>query len=212
MKKKIRIPIVLIILIIIFIIVVINIVNKNSKQVDKQLLKNEYNKLLSMQSYQFTKEKDSKNKTIVVKKGIDTSIDSYSNGNHTTTIIKDEKTYYILHDREEYYIYNSSNVENTIVTDWIKDIMDKEHSNGIEKIRGRKLEYEEYSGLTMFAENTTLNENESQIRTRFYFDKIGDLAFIKTIYSDSQEEIQRIEISSEINEKLFNIPSTYAEN
>ena len=73
-------------------------------------------------------------------------------------------------------------------------------------------EYEEDSGLTMFAENTTLNENESQIRTRFYFDKIGDLAFIKTIYSDSQEEIQRIEISSEINEKLFNIPSTYAEN
>lgn len=211
MKKKIRIPIILIIAIIIVIIGVVLIVNKNSKVEDKKLLKNEYDKLLAMQSYQFTKEKDSKNKTTVVKDGEETSIDTYSNGNHTTTIIKDKKTYYILHDREEYYIYNNSNVENTIVTDWIKDIMDKEHSNGIEKIRGRKLEYEEYSGLTMFSENTSLNEDESQIKTRFYFDKTGELVYIKTIYQDS-EEIQRIEITTEINSKLFNIPSTYAEN
>lgn len=211
MKKKIRIPLIIIIVIIIVIVGIIIIINKNNKNEDKQLLKKQYDKLLSMSSYQFTKEKDSKNKTIVAKSEEETSIDNYSNGTHTTTIIKDGKTYYILHDREEYYIYNNSNVENTIVTDWIKDIINNGHNTGIEKIRGRKLEYEEYEGLTMFSENSSLNEDESKIKTRFYFDKTGNLAFIKTIYPNS-EEIQKIEITSEINEKLFNIPATYAEN
>ena len=67
-------------------------------------MQGEYDKLSSMQSYQFTKEKDSKNKTIVAKDGDKTAIDSYADGQHTTTVIKDNKTYYILHDKEEYYI------------------------------------------------------------------------------------------------------------
>lgn len=117
MKKKIRIPIIPIILVIIAIIIVVVVINKNSKTSEEQLLQGEYDKLSSMQSYQFTKEKDSKNKTIVAKDGDKTAIDSYADGQHTTTVIKDNKTYYILHDKEEYYIYNSTNIENSIVID-----------------------------------------------------------------------------------------------
>ena len=69
MKKKIRIPIIPIILVIIAIIIVVVVINKNSKTSEEQLLQGEYDKLSSMQSYQFTKEKDSKNKTIVAKDG-----------------------------------------------------------------------------------------------------------------------------------------------
>ena len=212
MKKKIRIPIIPIILVIIAIIIVVVVINKNSKTSEEQLLQGEYDKLSSMQSYQFTKEKDSKNKTIVAKDGDKTAIDSYADGQHTTTVIKDNKTYYILHDKEEYYIYNSTNIENSIVIDWIKDVIEKEHNNGEEKVRGRKLKYEEYTGATMFSETTSLDIDESKTKTRFYFDKNKDLVYIKTIYENETEELQKIEITQEINSKLFELPATYAEN
>ena len=212
MKKKIRIPIVPIILAIIAIIVIVVLINKNKENVDEQLLQEEYNKLSSLQSNQFTKEKDSKNKTIIVKDGNKTAIDSYADGKHTTTIINENKTYYIIHDKEEYYIYNSANIENSIVIDWIKDVMDKEHTIGEEKVRGRKLKYEEYTGATMFSETTSLDIDESKTRTRFYFDNSKDLVYIKTIYENGTEELQKIEITQEIDSKLFEVPSTYAEN
>ena len=212
MKKKIRIPIIPIILVIIAIIIIVVVINKNSKTSEEQLLQGEYDKLSSMQSYQFTKEKDSKNKTIVAKDGDKTAIDSYADGQHTTTVIKDNKTYYILHDKEEYYIYNSTNIENSIVIDWIKDAIGKEHTNGEEKVRGRKLKYEEYTGATMFSETTSLDIDESKTKTRFYFDKNKDLVYIKTKYENGTEELQKIEITQEINSKLFEIPATYAEN
>ena len=212
MKKKIRIPIIPIILIIIAIIIIIVLINKNQKKGNEQLLQEEYNKLNSMQSYQFTKEKDSKNKTTVAKDGNKTAIDSYADGKHTTTIINENKTYYIIHDKEEYYIYNSTNIENSIVIDWIKDVVGKEHTSGEEKVRGRKLKYEEYTGATMFAETTSLDIDESKTKTRFYFDKNKDLVYIKTIYENGTEELQKIEITQEINSKLFEVPATYAEN
>ena len=195
MKKKIRIPIIPIILVIIAIIIIVVVINKNSKTSEEQLLQGEYDKLSSMQSYQFTKEKDSKNKTIVAKDGDKTAIDSYADGQHTTTVIKDNKTYYILHDKEEYYIYNSTNIENSIVIDWIKDVIGKEHT-----------------GSTMFSETTSLDIDESKTKTRFYFDKNKDLVYIKTIYENGTEELQKIEITQETNSKLFEIPATYAEN
>ena len=212
MKKKIRIPIVPIILVIIAVIIIVVVINKNKKPVDEQLLQEEYNKLNSLQSYQFTKERDSKNKTIVAKDGDKTAIDSYADGKRTTTIIKDNKTYYIIHDKEEYYIYNSTNIENSIVIDWIKDVIGKEHTNGEEKVRGRKLKYEEYTGATMFSETTSLDIDESKTKTRFYFDNNKDLVYIKTIYENGTEELQKIEITQEIDSKLFEVPSTYAEN
>ena len=212
MKKKIIIPIIPIIIIIIAIIIIIVVINKNKNPVDEQLLQEEYNKLNSLQSYQFTKEKDSKNKTTVAKDGNKTAIDSYADGKHTTTIINENKTYYIIHDKEEYYIYNSTNIENSIVIDWIKDVIGKEHTNGEEKVRGRKLKYEEYTGSTMFSETTSLDIDESKTKTRFYFDKNKDLVYIKTIYENGTEELQKIEITQEINSKLLEIPATYAEN
>ena len=154
MKKKIRIPIIPIILVIIAIIIVVVVINKNSKTSEEQLLQGEYDKLSSMQSYQFTEEKDSKNITIVAKDGDKTAIDSYADGQHTTTVIKDNKTYYILHDKEEYYIYNSTNIENSIVIDWIKDVIGKggETINKIIDATGVKIDIKE-DGLVCIYSN-----------------------------------------------------------
>lgn len=206
-KKKIIIPIIAVIAIIAILIVVK--VNSNSK---KQLLSELYNKLSQSELYQFTKEKDSKNKTIIAKKAQDTAIDKYSSDGHTTTIISNGTTSYVLHDREEYYTYNQTNVEQSIVTDWMKSAIDKGFTTGEEKVRGKKYKFEEYTGIAMFAESTEVDINEENAKTRFYFDNNNNLSYIKTIYDNNKEELLKIDISYEVDNSLFEIPSNYAEN
>ena len=53
-------------------------------------------------------------------------------------------------------------------------------------------------------------EEESVIKTRFYFDH-NKIAYIKTVIDDSEEEILKVNFSDEVNESLFEIPDDYAE-
>ena len=52
----------------------------------------------------------------MAKKADKTIIDQYSKDSetkiesHTTTLVKDNNTYLILHDRKEYYVYEQNNV------------------------------------------------------------------------------------------------------
>lgn len=203
---KIIIPIIIILAIIVTIIIV-----KNNSQPKVQVLLEVYNKLNGITSYQFQKEIDSKNKTIVAKNGNNAVIDNYSSGTHTTTIINNGTTTYISHEKEEYYIYNNINIEANIVESWMEDVINREYTTGEEKIRGKKYYYEEYQGSTMFCDSNSLNEDESQIKTRFYFDDENNLVYIKTIFSQTQEELLKIEISENIDNTLFEIPEGYIE-
>lgn len=209
MKKriiKIVIPIILIIAIIIAIIIV-----KNNKKTEIHLLSEVYNQLNGITSYQFQKEKDMNNKTIVVKDGNNAVIDNYTSGTHTTTVIKDNATTYITHEKEEYYIYNNTNIDVNVVESWLADVVNREYTTGEEKIRGKKYYYEEYQGTTLFTDTNVLNDDESQVKTRFYFDKDNKLVYIKTIFSQMEEETLKIEISTDIDKSLFDIPEEYME-
>ena len=209
MKKKVLkiiIPLILVIAIIIAIIVL-----RNNSQPKVQLLSEVYNKLSSNTSYQFQKEKDAKNKTIIAKDGNNAVIDNYTSGTHTTTIIKDNTTTYVTHEKEEYYIYNNTNIDINVVESWLADVVDREYTTGEEKLRGKKYYYEEYQGTTMFTDTNFLNDDESQVKTRFYFDKDNNLVYIKTIFSQMEEETLKIEISNDIDKSLFEIPSEYIE-
>lgn len=209
MKKKVLkiiIPLILVIAIIIAIIVL-----RNNSQPKVQLLSEVYNKLSSNTSYQFQKEKDAKNKTIIAKDGNNAVIDNYTSGTHTTTIIKDNTTTYVTHEKEEYYIYNNTNIDINVVESWLADVVDREYTTGEEKLRGKKYYYEEYQGTTMFTDTNVLNDDESQVKTRFYFDKDNNLVYIKTIFSQMEEETLKIEISNDIDKSLFEIPSEYIE-
>lgn len=198
--------------IIVLIVIIIAIIINNNKSSNVHMLMNLYNDLNESQTYVFTEQKDSKNKTIIAKDGERTAIDSYTSGTHTTTIVENGTTTYILHDREEYYIYQQNNVEQGILTDWIKETVEKEYTNGKEKVRGKTYSYEEYSGGTMFMETTSLYINEEDIKTRFYFDKEGNLVYIKSIYGENDEELLEIDLTKEVNNSLFEIPANYAEN
>ena len=216
MKKNKRISLIVIILVIIGIIFFVSKIvgNKNSKV---QELAKVYNKLNSSQAYQFKWEQNDNNKTIIIKDGDKTLIDQYSKEedsatqNHTKTLIKENSTYLILPDRKEYYIYEGNNVDQTFLIDGIKEIMGKEYTKGTEKVKGKKYKYEEYSGSTMFLLSNSLNLDENDVKTRFYFVSKDNLVYIKTIYGD-KHELLKVSLTNDIDSSVFEIPADYAEN
>ena len=216
MKKNKGINLILVILVIIGIIFVISKII-NNKSSDEQKLAKIYENLKGSQSYCFQMERNNNNKIIMAQKGDKTIIDQYSKEgenstqSHTTTLIKDNNTYLILHDRKEYYVYEENNVDQTILLDGIKEIMDKDFSRGNEKVRGKKYNYEEYNGSSIFMISNTLNIDENEVKTRFYFDKKDNLVYIKTINGEDTE-LLKINITRDVDDSIFEIPSDYAEN
>ena len=210
MRKKGKIILVVIILIIIG--VVSFIIYNKIKNKDVDLTQKLYDNLTKAQNYSFTMILDSKNKTTMAKRNDETAIDTYSSEEgHRTTIIKEDTTYYVLHDREEYYVYHQTNIEQSILKDSIAEILNKEYVKGEEKVRGKKCSYQEYSGTTFFAVSIPIDVDEEKVKTRFYYDKDNNLTYIKTIYEE-KEELLEIEMSNEVNNSIFEIPSNYAEN
>ena len=153
----------------------------------------------------------------MAKKGDKTIIDQYTKNsetnleNHTTTLVKDNNTYLILHDRKEYYVYTENNVEQTIVTDGLKEIISKSYTTGTEKIKGKKYSYEEYDGSSMFMISNLININDTNVKTRFYFDSKNNLTYIKTIL-DNKQELLKVTLEKDVKDSIFEIPSDYAEN
>ena len=212
MSKKIK-SINLVLPIIIVVIIIAIIIAVNSSSSNKGLLKKLSDNLKEKNIYQFSMKKDFQNKTIIVKNGEDTAIDTYNNGEHKTTMVKDGITKHVLHDREEYYIYNNSSIAENILIEWINDVLEKECTEtGKEKVRGKTYYYEEYSGSSMFVEENQPSIQDENVKTRFYFDKNNNLVYVKTIYEGISEEVLKIEIKEQIDNEIFTIPENYAEN
>lgn len=216
MRKNKRISLIVIILVIIGIIFGVTKLVGNKENQEQKLAKI-YDKLNTSQTYLFQMEQNSNNKIIMAKKGENTIIDQYSKEgeattqSRTTTLIKNNNTYLILHDRKEYYVYEENNVDQTILTDGIKEVMNKEFTRGNEKVRGKKYDYEEYNGSSMFMVSSTLNIDENEVKTRFYFDKNDNLVYIKTVNGD-QQELLKVSLTDTVEDSMFDIPSDYAEN
>lgn len=210
MKKKKMVSLIVAILIIVAIVVIVIKITNGSNKTEHKLSKI-YEILNSSQTYLFEMQQNDNNKTIMAKKGNKTLIDQYSKDSHTTTLVKDNNTYLVLHDREEYYIYEQNNVEQSILTDGIKEVLEKQYITGEEKVIGKKYSYEEYNGSTMFMITNTLDAKQEDIKTRFYFDKDDNLVYIKTIFEEKQE-LLKVKLDQEVDDSIFEIPSNYAEN
>lgn len=209
MRRKKMIRLVIVILVVIAVIIGIKKLTGNKSE-NIHRLAQIYDELNTSQTYLFEMEKNDNTKTIMAKKGEKTIIDQYLEDSHSTTIVKDNNTYLVLHEREEYYVYEQNNVEQTILTDGIKEVVEKPYTTGTEKVKGKKYDYEEYSGTTIFMISNTLDENE-EIKTRFYFDKDDNLVYIQTIKGVTQE-LLKIKLEKEVDDNIFEIPSNYAEN
>jgi len=220
MNKKISIPIVPIILIIILVIIVIVVLVRVSGNDASKLLK-VYNKMIEKQTYSFTRyDFEEKNKLITYRKTDKTLIDMYNSGEHLSTLVVAGDTYLIFHENKEYYIYPNNNLDEEILTDSLKDIVELEYTEGKEKIYGKTYQYEEYSGVSEFLITPEYNMDTESTKTRFYF-KGNELVYLKTIYDivDSEtgetkqtEELQTVKVEYEVEDSVFEIPSDYAEN
>ena len=161
-------------------------------------LKNNY-----IMSLEMTEDGETASMTMA-KKGEKTYLDINSSEGKMTIIIKDGKTYLISHDEKAYAVQEGTTgtgiEEEALFTEEdLEKMKTEEYSKGKETIDGTEYEYEEFK------------DDETGEVERFYF--LGkDLKYVKDISDDATEEITKVNnLSTEVDDSLFEIPSGYTE-
>lgn len=208
-KKTTIVSVAIVILLILAIILIFKDKNNNR-------LTSMYEKMQKSNSYTFSMEEKTNEvyyKVSMAKRGKDISIDMYSNEDHTTTLITEKKTYSIMHNDQEYYDYGEEKIDLDIEISSLEKYIKKSCTNGKEEINGKTYYFEEYENedidFVIFAD---IDEN-STVKTRFYFNG-KNICYIKNIIQnddENQEELIKADLTFSVDEKLFNIPEDYAE-
>ena len=183
---------------------------------NKSRVKSMYEKMIKNKNYTFSMEEKTSEidyKVSMIQKDNDICIDMYSDEEHTTTLILENKSYFIMHDEKEYYDNGDDKIDSDIVLSSLKKILQKPYATGKEKINGITYYYEEYENdETDFIIFANINEN-SNIKIRFYFNG-NNLCYIKNIIvseDEKQEELIKTDLKYKVDENLFDIPDDYAE-
>ena len=211
-KKKIVLNIAIVIFVLIIIAGLIGyFASKENNKEDVARLNQLYESFKSKNSYSFTTTLDDDNKMYYATKEDKTYINTIYKGNESKFIIRDGNTYLIKDDRETYYTYNNNETDLKKIEVELNSIKNLVSNKGTEKIENKAYQYEEYEVLTTFSMMDTSDIGETEkVKTRFYF-KGDNLVYIKTIVGQ-KEELLKVDISYNIDEKLFEIPSNYKEN
>lgn len=166
-----------------------------------------HSKLIEKQTYGITTTLDNENAIYYAKKDNKAYNETTRNGKKSKFIVKDGNSYLVVDDQQAYYTYQNNETDLNKVISQLEEVKDKTYTEGKEKIEGKKYDYEEYEKVTEFLMKDINNIDEQKTKTRFYFD--GDkLVYIKTIVGDYEETL-KVDISYEVDNKLFEIPSTY---
>lgn len=199
-------------IVVLFVIGLALIINEKKTSNVKSL----YDKMQKSQKYTFSMEETSTDinyKVSMAQRGEDVSIDMYSDEEHTTTLILDNKSYYLMHKDKEYYDNGEEKVESDIVLSGLKNISQKQYTTGKEELNGKTYYFEEYENENMdFIIFANINES-SKVKTRFYFNG-NKICFIKNFIESedgSQEELIKVTLKYEVDDSLFAIPEDYAE-
>ena len=213
MEKKQKIFIISICVIVAIIIVgliVYAIITSRTESANENRLANMYEKMMQDETYSITFQLDDNNKYTVSRKGDVANIDTYNNGDHTTNIIRDGNTYLLMYSTKRYYTYQNNVIGLGELPSQLNEmIQNQQPEKGQEKIDGHNYRYEEYKGVSDFLMNTDENVIEENTNTRFYFDG-DDLKYIQTIMEDKSELI-RVEVSYDVDDTIFEIPSDFEE-
>lgn len=194
---------------IIVVIVLITILFVSQKP--KNMTKNMYNDINEKNKYTFSMLEENEDLSYnlkIVKNEEAMCIDTTSNDERTSTLVKDGSAYYLMHANKEYYLYDSSQIDADILGNELDTVKTANYKSGYETINNKKYYFEEYEGIVTFILLTNYNE-DSSIKTRFYYDD-GKIAYIKTFIDDT-EELIKIDFSQDVDEGLFEIPEDYAE-
>ena len=167
-----------------------------------------YETLQTSSVFSFELTSDSGNHKYYAKSNDIAYIDTIYDDEETKYIIKDGNTYFLVDDTKTYYTYSNNQTNLNMVTRGLERIKDLEYQTGREKINNKNYYYEEYTGLTDFAMGD-FTEDSEDVKTRFYFDN-DELVYIKTIEGDKQELLE-VNISYDVDQNSFQIPSDYNE-
>ena len=151
-----------------------------------------YQELSSKNSYSFETVLDDDNKMFYAKSGNVAYTDTNYNGNES-----------------KYYTYKNNMVNLNKVQEAFDELINTgSFETGREEINGENYNYEQYAGKTNLALQS-FDDDTNNVKTRLYF-KGDDLVYIKTI-SGETEELIKVNISYEVDQNLFEIPSDYRE-
>ena len=182
--------------------------NNNSNSKENSNVSRTYNELQASGDFVFEITLDNENYMYYAKSNNMAYIDTVSEGRENKNIIRDGNTYLLLDDTKTYYKYSNNQTNLNIITLRLNKIKDLEYETGRERINSKNYSYEEFVGLTDFAMGD-FKEDSQDVKTRFYFD--GDkLVYIKTIEKE-KEELLKVNISNDVEQNLFQIPSDYKE-
>lgn len=167
-----------------------------------------YGKLQENSAFSFESKLDDENHMYYAKFNDMAYLDITYNGKDNKYVMKNGNTYLLVDETKTYYTYANNQTNLNMVVTNIENIMNLEHQAGKEKINSENYIYEEYPELTDFAIGN-FTGNSEEVKTRFYFDN-DELVYIKTIEDDKQE-LLKVNISYDVDENLFQIPSDYKE-
>lgn len=168
-----------------------------------------YTELKEKKAFSFTTTLDEQNEVYYAKKDNVAYIETNYQGEKSKFIIKEGNSYLLVDDQKTYYTYqnNETNLDKIMVQ--LEAVKDNQYIEGKEKIENKEYKYEEYEGITEFLLKDVAMVEEQTAKTRFYFNG-GKLIYIRTIVGDYQETL-KVDISYNVNDKLFKIPTDYVE-
>ena len=168
-----------------------------------------YESLKQEQAYSINLTLDENNKSLYAKQSNIAYLDDILNGVETEMLIKNGNTYLIKDEDKVYYVFKNNETNLNKIEDILEALKDKEYQTGEEKIDNKSYSYIEFNQLTDLVIMNTSNIKSDTKKTRFYFDG-KDLKYIKTI-AGNKEELLKVTISKDVDNKLFQIPSDYEE-
>ena len=210
-KKKIIIISICAIIAIVILGMSIYFATKKVEEVSNEIkLSKLYEKMMQNETYSINFKLNDDNQYTVSRKGDVANVDTYSNGTHTTDIVRDGNTYLLMYSTQKYYTYENNESELNELPNQLNEIaQSQEPTKGEEEINGEKYKYEEYKGVSYFLIDFENELSEEETNTKFYFD--GDeLKYIRTIMGDDSELIQ-VDESFTVDNSLFEIPDGFEE-
>lgn len=168
-----------------------------------------YDELISKGAYTFNTFLNEKNKMYYSKKEKVAYIDTIYEGDESKYVIKDGNSYLIDDEDKVFYTYHNNEIDLRKIEDELEKVKNLEYVAGKEKINNKEYKYEEYNAITNLMFKNLEDLEDKDLKTRFYYD--GDkLVYIKTVVGD-YEELLKVDMSYNVDSKLFEIPTDYQE-
>lgn len=184
--------------------------NQNIEEKTNSKLSKLYQEMSQDNTYNVSLVVDNDNKVITKRKGNKARIEVYKNGDVQTYIVKDGDTYLLRNDDKKYFKYQNNTIKLTeLLGDINNTVQSQQPKEGKEEVNGKNYNYEEYKGIDSFLIQNSSAVNNDNLSTKFYFEG-NNLKYINT-KSDNINELVKVDISYNVNDNEFDIPSDYTE-